>query len=853
MKIKRSVLQILRSILIQLALLFASSTLGQNIDTSRIHQQTQSNITTVYIDSLNKLAFSIFRTDPAETRRIALENLSLAQSINYRTGEGKAYNYIAMSYHISSNYDTSYVYYQKALSLFESENDTLNTAKIYNNLALLFSHREYYNLALDYNFKSLSMAEKMNDTVGRFHSYNNIGITYEKLGEYDKAVNSYKEGLKVLKSGNIFNDLYYYALGNMGIINLLTNQIDSAKYQIMLSLDYFLNTENNYGISQSYSYLAECEIKSDHYAEAESYLLKSNRYAEKTNDKKLMANNQLLEAHLLFDQDQLNLARQKYLSVISLAKSGKYAAMEISAYERISKIDSIHHNFKNALQYYRAGIQLRDSINSMKIQNQIAELNIRYETLQKDKEIGLLKTNTEMQELKIKKQQTQSQLLLLVLLSALSAVIIGFIGHFKIRKKNQLLSFQNEEIARKNKELLYHQEKLEDIVAERTSELTRAKLKAEESDRLKSAFLATMSHELRTPLNAIIGFSQVMDENSSMEEILRFNKNINTSGIHLLDIVENIFDITMIEAGQINLKIGGVKLESLLNEIHEIILIEQQKSGKINIQIEKTISEECKNLVIETDASKLKQILINLLKNAIKFTKKGFIKYGVIAEHDTKPKRLKFYVEDTGIGIPEDKQEIIFEIFRQVDDGYTREYGGTGIGLSIARKLTELFNGKIWVESKVGAGSVFYFTLPLKKSKITDREDSDRSENSDKLKGKTILIVEDDRASFEYLSVVAERLEMKSEWAKDGKIAVEMCHASQSYKLVLMDLNMPVMNGYEATKEIKKIRPELPVIAQTAYAILGDREKAIAAGCDDYIAKPVKQTELKQKLITYIN
>jgi len=244
-------------------------------------------------------------------------------------------------------------------------------------------------------------------------------------------------------------------------------------------------------------------------------------------------------------------------------------------------------------------------------------------------------------------------------------------------------------------------------------DLINALEKATESDRLKSAFLATLSHELRTPLNAIIGFSDLIDEELSVEKIISYTKTINSSGKHLLSLVENLFDIILIESGKTKIVKEDFKLQSILNNVQIIIHAEQQKTSKENINLNLINPPEGRDLTINTDRFKLKQILINLLKNALKFTHEGHINYGYSITTDRGKPMLKFYVEDTGIGIPEGKQELIFDFFRQVDDSHTRRYGGTGIGLSIAKKLTELLGGKIWLESEKGKGSTFYFTIPF--------------------------------------------------------------------------------------------------------------------------------------------
>lgn len=386
-------------------------------------------------------------------------------------------------------------------------------------------------------------------------------------------------------------------------------------------------------------------------------------------------------------------------------------------------------------------------------------------------------------------------------------------------------------------------------------DLIKALEKATESDRLKSAFLATISHELRTPLNAIIGFSDIIETDTPLDDILGFVKTINSSGKHLLGIVEDIFDITLIEKGNIELKKTKEDLSIILKNIDEIIEIEQQNTNKTHIKIKQRIPDLGKEIVINTDTSKLKQILINLLKNALKFTLEGFINYGYEFVMINKQPYLKFFVIDSGIGIAKDKQSIIFDMFRQVEDSHTRIYGGTGIGLSISKKLTELLGGKLWVDSEENKGSSFYFTIPLESNPENLEIINTSIENDnppDIFDNKVVLIVEDDLPSFEFLRIVLSARGIKCVWAKNGEEAINYCAENAETDLILMDLNMPIMNGYEATIKIKEINPTIPVIAQTAYAIAGDKEKALAAGCNDYISKPIKKSALFELIAKYL-
>lgn len=418
--------------------------------------------------------------------------------------------------------------------------------------------------------------------------------------------------------------------------------------------------------------------------------------------------------------------------------------------------------------------------------------------------------------------------------------------HAYDEKDLELLEFISEQISislnRKNAE----------------QELKDALEKARESDRLKSVFLTTMSHELRTPLNAVIGFSDIIrNEDLSIDDIMAFNKSINISGNNLLNIVEDIFEITLIETGELKIIKENVKLLDMLNDVNEVVLIEQKNTGKENVDLKFKILPKAENIIIETDSSKFKQILINLLKNAFKFTHQGYVECGCSIIHDGKNPMLKFYVKDTGIGIPKKKKELIFEMFRQVEETHSRRYGGAGIGLAIAKKLTEHLGGKIWLDSGKHKGSIFYFTIPYitgSNNNITDKAEAlIETGIRNKHKVKTVLIVEDDNQSSNFLHVILEKLVPNCVWALDGEEAVRLCKENDDIGLVLMDLNMPVMNGYEATRRIKETRPSLPIIAQTAYAIEGDREKAIEVGCDDYITKPIKKAKLLAMIEKYLD
>jgi len=378
--------------------------------------------------------------------------------------------------------------------------------------------------------------------------------------------------------------------------------------------------------------------------------------------------------------------------------------------------------------------------------------------------------------------------------------------------------------------------------------------KAKESDRLKIAFLNAMSHELRTPLNAVIGFSELIDEYANKDDILNFSKSINKSGNHLLEIIEDIFDVSLIETGELKIHKEKFEIAGFFKTFQKILETKQNSENKQNLEIRFKPCENHERMFVYSDIQRLKQLLTHLLKNALKFTHEGYIEYGFSKEIINNESMLKFFVKDTGVGVSKEKQEFIFEIFRQADDSDTRKYDGVGIGLSIAKQIAEFLGGKLWLESNEDKGSTFYFTIPYSKdNRIENVETSTETKKSNDFSGKTVLIVEDVESNFQYLNILLKKFNVKILWVMDGNSAIQVCSDNTDIDIVFMDIKMPGISGYEATKQIKKFRPSLPIIAQTAYALYGDDKKAENAGCDDYITKPFKRKIIDDIIFKYLD
>ena len=379
------------------------------------------------------------------------------------------------------------------------------------------------------------------------------------------------------------------------------------------------------------------------------------------------------------------------------------------------------------------------------------------------------------------------------------------------------------------------------------SELIIAKEVAEESSKLKTAFIHNLSHEIRTPMNGILGFADlIMMSGLTADELQEYIGIIEKSGTRLLNTITDLMDISLLQSGQMDVTVSDTDINSEIRTL--FTFFEQQAKHKgLTFTLKETLPVQ--ESVVSTDKQKIVAILSKLIINAIKFTDNGSVEFGC----GKKNNQLEFFVADTGIGIPIEKQQTIFESFIQVDNSNTRIFEGSGLGLAIIRAYVELLDGEIWVESGIGKGSTFYFNIPYisevkEIEKYVDQTKETSTVNSNSIK---ILIVEDEDLVELYLSIMLKEIANELLFARNGIEAVELCRSNTDIDLILMDIKMPIMNGYEATREIRKFNKDVIIIAQTAYAIPGDRNELNEIGCNDYISKPISKNELMKTIDKY--
>ncbi len=382
--------------------------------------------------------------------------------------------------------------------------------------------------------------------------------------------------------------------------------------------------------------------------------------------------------------------------------------------------------------------------------------------------------------------------------------------------------------------------------------IKHAKLDAEEADRLKTAFLANMSHEIRTPMNSIVGFSSLLTDPDNTEELKeKYLNHIINSTNSLMSLIDDIIDISKIEAGQLKITKTECHVNEILTDLYSTF-----SNSNTNKDVELLLSfpEHGEKLSFISDPLRLKQVLTNLIGNSLKFTESGSIEIGYNLNNEKKETFIEFFVSDTGIGIPEDKLDMIFHRFSQIEDAHTKKYGGTGLGLTISKRIVEILGGTIGVKSEIHKGSTFHFSIPFIPV-ISEKKDTPTVFKASKYnwKNKTILIAEDEDSNFQLLKAALDRTQISILHAENGSEAVEIFkNTGIIIDLILMDIRMPIMNGYEATRKIKAMDKNVPVISITAYAMSEDGSKSIAAGCDSYMSKPIRPGKLLAAIDKYL-
>jgi signal transduction histidine kinase len=734
-------------------------------------------------------------------------------------------------------------YYEAENQLITARNFYINTRKelikadIEHLLGMTRYHLRKYSDAIR-NFEHAAKIYNVLDEKQKYaQSLQSIGLVYNNLNDLENAeVYFYKSlalNTEINKDENIAS-LYQ----NLGIINYKKENDSLAIEYYKKSIHYFLQKHDLDGIGITYSNIGLVYLRSKNFPEAFKNFKKAQTYFSKTNSQigQMWAlNNMGASKASMGDFED---AEKYFFGSLFIAREIDNIEGILTNLEDLTRYYEETGSLAKSLQYQKLYAHLKDSVTTQEAKNEIAELELLYQLESKEKE----KAKAELEN---ERRTTHVYATLSIILIILFAGIVVFTAYFQKTKAERKLA--------------KHKTDLESLVQQRTLELKEQiseRKTAEESDKLKSAFLANMSHELRTPMNAIIAFSNFLREpDISSEQKVEYLDHITRAGDTLLTLIDDIIDIAKIESQQLKLFIQPTNINHLLGELYKVFSELRAKNNKNNILFKLNIDTNY-NYIINSDVNRLKQVLSNLLDNAFKYTERGQIELGFTNTSNS----VTFYVSDTGHGIPKDKHEAIFDRFYQLKHANDRRTtNGTGLGLTICKNLVKLLGGKIWIESEEGKGSKFMIRIPVEsiKKQVNSKLKPATKKSKDSIHPKydwhnlTILVAEDEDLNYKVLSTCLTRTKAHIIRARDGESAVEICK-NQKVDIVLMDIQMPGMNGYEATQEIKRLNNRTPVIAQTSFAMTGEKERCLQAGCDDFITKPLNIDELLEKIKNHV-
>jgi signal transduction histidine kinase/CheY-like chemotaxis protein len=803
-----------------------SKTIGEKIDSSALN-------------TLERLADFYHLDNPIKSLEFSNKYLITARNYNDKKSIAHAYHFLGDYYRDEGLPVIAIDYYFSSMYLYEELNypgaiayTNIDVGNIYFDLGKFDMAKEYYE-------KVISMPYEKDVIIAKAVALNNIGLIFREKKEYRQALEKFEEALKIRESVNDKN-LIAHSYNYIALIYTRLNDFANAEKYFNLSVELYKELKDYSNLGKVMSNIGNLYYE---IGEKEKSIKTKNEAVELFLDHKKLyaaadAMTNLAEFHL--GEGTTSEGLKHAFKAYDISTQNKFTSIRQGSLKLISDLYYKENNTNEAYKYLKIYNELKDSVSQQEAQRKIVNLEFSNELKRRDQEMNLMKAENKVKELAFENQKRRNTYLSIIIIAILILLLVIFFA-FRIQRKNvKTLRERNRIIDETNKKLELSFAMLEE-----------AKEEAEKNARIKSEFLSIMSHELRTPMNAVLGMTQVIMEENPRKDQLENLETIKVSAESLLQIINDILDYNRLESGRLILENKDFSLRNMMDKMFTIFSLSiKQKGLTLQYYYDENLGEG-----FIGDEIRIKEILTNLIGNAIKFTEKGSIivdikKIGLKANSSL----IRFSVIDTGIGISQESITNIFDSFTQEKTDTTRKYGGTGLGLSIVKKLLELMGGKIYVESKVGEGSKFYFEIELQNSdkKFEPVITEAKPQHEQQTFSKKVLIVEDNKVNQLVMTKMLRSTGIEIDIADNGKIGFEKVLQNE-YDIVFMDLLMPEMDGYEAAKEIRNCNKEIPIIALTADVMKGVEEKTKDAGMNSYLTKPVKKDELLKILEEYTN
>jgi signal transduction histidine kinase/ActR/RegA family two-component response regulator len=669
----------------------------------------------------------------------------------------------------------AFMSYQKAHNIWNELGDTTNQASMIVSMAGLYVESGDIKRAIAFYESAVPEIEAAGDPYNRIRLMNNLAFAYSQDGQPERAMELLEQ--------------------------VINNEV---------------TTSSPFITAYSYENFGEALVLTGRYEEAQTYLSNALGLAKELGIDSLVIACRTFLGEIAMRRGDFNLALDHAHAASSLAERVSEAPLMRDTYLLLSTIFRAMENFEASLAYMDKYIEAKNLVSNNEAKMRLELLEAQFKLSEKESEITLLQRNNELNALRLSQARTMQNMAISAFALLLSIILVLILS---LRSKAKI----NRRLKQKATELMDAQEQLE------------------KANKVKSDILAMTSHEIRTPLNAIMGMSQVLLRSQLDNELHRLVETIHSSGELLIATLNDILDLSKIEAGRLEIHESEFTVQDLADRISKLWQHKALEKG-LEFRID---THEAPNARFKGDFNRIQQIVFNLISNAIKFTNDGSVRVRFFSEFDGKASvSLGLQVIDTGIGIPTSLHDLVFEPFHQVESGSARSFGGTGLGLAICKQLAGLMNGKISLSSRPGVGTTFTLILPLQRAEDAEPQSDQLAQGKTQYMGSDtvrILVAEDNELNQMVIRHMLSVIDAELVFVPNGQKALQALEVKR-FDLILMDLHMPIMDGASATRAIRALsgpKAEIPIIALTADAMEGDRQKVLDVGMDDYVSKPI--------------
>ena len=777
---------------------------------------------------LHELSWEWLHHDIKQVECYANEALELSKKITFPRGIANSLRYLGIAYADQEDLPKAIDHFQNSLEIFTQLNDQKGIEITVYELGNIYSSLGDFEQALHYFHMSLERKD-IDEYVS--YTYGEMGALYEKIGNKDESERYFQ--LAIDAAGKSENPRVVTPMYIAQARRLITaDKLPEALALFEKAYTYVQQHNTTEFHPDIWEGKAEVYVKQKNYQAALDHLQKSIRF-ERIQGDSIPLHQQIFLSEIYLGQQNFQISIQTATNALELAKEKQMKSMLPDIYDLLGKGYAANAQFDKAYEMRTAQVEIQKIIQEENNAEQLARMQARFQVKEQEAENEKLRQegNLSKAELKLTKNIVRQQRIITGI--TIFGMLVASILLFYVYRIWRTLKSKNQQLETQSKAL----------------EIARDK--AETAARAKSEFLSVMSHEIRTPMNAVIGMTHLLMDESPRQDQLEYLDTLQFSGNNLISLINDILDFSKIEAGKLSLEQVEFELENLAKSITATMKIKGSDKG---IDVRYTYDLHLKRTYVG-DTVRLGQVLTNLMGNAVKFTEEGFVELQIKQTDDNK---IRFSVQDTGIGIPEEKQALIFEAFSQSSSDTTRKFGGTGLGLTISRRLVDLMGGQLQVESSPGKGSCFFFEINLPEANIqateTDPQETHKSLNFGSLSGLRILVAEDNKINQMVARKFLQKWDAEVHIVDDGQQAVE-AWKRMPFDLILMDMNMPVMNGPDAVRLIRneesQTQSRIPILAFTASVIQDEITRFLDAGMDDWVSKPFDPALLYQKLDKY--